>query len=109
MMRALLHLPRSNTHSSNVKQSSHLGLTWVKIQNLQKIPQQQQASCGTQRKRKRQKGEEEEDWGLRQQVHLQETAENGRAGDRNITYIDIDSDHEKSSEEDEVSINSFYS
>ena len=73
------------------------------------MPQQQQASCGTQRKRKIQKGEEEEDRGLRQQVHLQETAENGRAGDRNITYIDIDSDHEKSSQEDEVSINSFYS
>ena len=66
----------------------------------------------TQRKRKRQKGEEEEeeeDRGSRRQVHLQETAENGRAGDRNITYIVIDSDHEKSPEEDEVSINSFYS
>ena len=73
--------------------------------------QQQQALCGTQRKQKRQKGEEEEDGGSRRQVHLQETAENGRAGDRNVTYnnIDIDSDHEKSSEEDKVSINSFYS
>ena len=72
--------------------------------------QQQQALCGTQRKQKRQKEEEEEeDGGSRRQVHLQETAENGRAGDRNITYIDIDSHHEKSSEEDEVSINSFYS
>ena len=61
----------------------------------------------TQRKQKRQKGEE--DGGSRRQVHLQEAAENGRAGDQNITYIVIDSDHEKSSEEDEVSINSFYS
>ena len=83
--------------------------TWVKIQNLWKVLQQQQALCGTQRKQKRQKGEEEEDGGSRRQVHLQETAENGRAGDRNVTYIDIDSDHEKSSEEDEVIINSFYS
>ena len=63
----------------------------------------------TQRKQKRQKGEEEEHGGSRRQVHLQEAAENGRVGDRNITYIVIDSDHEKSSEEDKVSINSFYS
>ena len=105
MMRALLHLPRSNTHSSNVKQSSHLGLTWVKIQNLQKMPQlgHNSSKLCTQRKWKRQK-REEEPRGSRWQVHLQETAEKGRAGDQNITYIVIDSDHEKSSEEDEVSI-----
>ena len=58
----------------------------------------------TQRKWKRQKREEEEPRGSHRQVHLQETAEKGRAGDQNITYIVIDSDHEKSSEEDEVSI-----
>ena len=63
----------------------------------------------TQRKRKRQKREEEEHRGSCWQVHLQETAEKGRAGDQNITYIVIDSDHKKSSEEDEVIINSFYS
>ena len=49
-------------------------------------------------KAKKTEREEEEDGGSRRQVHLQETAENGRAGDQNITYIDIDSDHEKSSE-----------
>ena len=58
----------------------------------------------TQRKRKRQKREEEEHRGSCWQVHLQETAEKGRVGDQNITYIVIDSNHEKSSEEDEVSI-----
>ena len=107
-MRALLHLPRSISHSPNVKQSSHLGQNTKPAKNATTWPQQQQASH-TQRKQKRQKGEEEEHGGSRRQVHLQEAAENGRAGDRNITYIVIDSDQEKSSEEDEVSINSFYS
>ena len=69
--------------------------------------EQQQASH-TEKAEKTER-EEEEDRGSCQQVHLQETAENGRAEDWNITYIDINSDHEKSSEEDKVSINSFYS
>ena len=60
------------------------------------MPQQQQA-LHTEKGEKTER--EEEDGGLCQQVHLQETAENGRAGDQNITFIDIDSDHEKSSED----------
>ena len=96
-MRALLHLLRSNAHSQNTKLAKN-ATTW----------QQQQQASHTE-EAERQKGEEEEHRGLHRQVHLQETAEKGRAGDRNITYIVIDSDHEKSSEEDEVSVNSFYS
>ena len=61
------------------------------------MPQQQQA-LHTEKAEKAER-EEEEDGGSCRQVHLQETAENGRAGDRNITYIVIDSNHEKSSEE----------
>ena len=106
-MRALLHPLRSNAHSQNVKQSSHLGQNTKLAKNATTWRQQQQALHTEEAER--QKGEEEEHRGSCRQVHLQETAEKGRAGDQNITYIVIDRDHKKSSEEDKVSINSFYS
>ena len=108
MMRALLHLLRSNAHSPNVKQSCHLGQNTKPVKNAATAASFAHRGSRNDRKGRR-RTQEEEDGGLCWQVHLQETAENGRVGDRNITYIVIDSDYEKSSEEDEVSINSFYS
>ena len=43
MMRALLHLPRSNAHSPNVKQSAHLGQNTKPAKNATTWLQQQQA------------------------------------------------------------------
>jgi len=79
-MRALpsLHLLRRSAPSPNAKQSFHPGQHPKPVTNATTWPQQQQASQ-----------KEEEEGGLHQQVHLQATAENDGAGDRNMKWMCI--------------------